>query len=147
HPPDSVCGGENWTVQQINAVMNGPLWNSTVIFLTWDDFGGFYDPAPPPGLDHYGLGPRVPMIIISPYALAGKVIHTQYEFGSVLKFIETRFNLGSLSLRDANANDMTDSFNFNQQPLAPVALNQRTCPKGPIVRLSPSRVSFGAAII
>ncbi len=128
HPPNSTCQGENWTVAQINAIMQGPAWNSTAIFLVWDDFGGFYDQVPPPNVDQYGLGPRVPMIIISPYARSGYISHTQYEFSSVLKFIEDRYNLPSLTERDAAANDTTDSFDFTQQPLAPVILNPQTCP-------------------
>jgi phospholipase C len=128
HPPNSTCQGENWTVQQLNALMQGPDWATTAVFLTWDDFGGFYDHVPPPTLDEYGLGPRVPMLIISPYAQPGYISHTQYEFSSVLKFIEERFNLASLSERDENANDMTDSFNFNQSPLPPLIRTPRACP-------------------
>lgn len=148
HPSASVCNGENWTVSQINAVMNSPAWNSTVIFLTWDDFGGFYDPVYPPQPDYYGLGPRVPMIIISPFAKSGHVIHTQYEFSSVLKFIERRFNLTNLSQRDANAANMTDAFNFTQTPLPPLVLNQRTCPDdGAIVSLDNHNADFGAVAV
>lgn len=128
HPPASVCAGENWTVQQINAIMQGPNWNSTAIFLTWDDFGGLYDHVAPPQLDSYGLGPRVPMIIISPYAKQGYVSHTLYEFSSVLKFAEEAFNLPALTARDAGANDMTDSFDFTQAPLPPLLLTPRSCP-------------------
>jgi phospholipase C len=65
HPPRSTCKGENWTVEQVNAVMEGPHWNSTVVFLTWDDFGGLYDHVPPPEVGPYMLGPRVPLVIIS----------------------------------------------------------------------------------
>jgi len=128
HPPTSSCEGENWTVQQINAVMSGPEWDSTAIFLTWDDFGGFYDHVSPPPIDRFGLGPRVPMLIISPYAKQDYISHTQYEFGSVLKFIEERFGLSSLTQRDAGANDTLDSFDFSQSPLQPVLLGQRNCP-------------------
>ncbi|HEV2117952.1 MAG TPA: alkaline phosphatase family protein [Terriglobales bacterium] len=128
HPPASVCAGENWTVQQINAIMAGPDWNSTAIFITWDDFGGFYDHVAPPQPDAYGLGPRVPLIIISPYAKQGYVSHTLYEFSSVLKFAEEDFNLPALTDRDANANDMLDSFDFNQQPRPPLLLTPRSCP-------------------
>jgi len=128
HPIHSSCAGENTSVQEVNAVMQGPLWNSTAIFITWDDFGGFYDHVPPPGLDVYGLGPRVPLLIVSPYAKAGTVSHTQYEFASFLKFVETRYSLPPLTSRDANANSMTDSFNFLQTPLAPLVLQTRTCP-------------------
>lgn len=66
-----TCNSENWAVNQINAIMQGPDWDSTVIFMTWDDFGGFYDHVPPPTLDQFGLGPRVPLIIISPYSQNG----------------------------------------------------------------------------
>lgn len=128
HPPFSTCYGENWTVTQINAIMQGPEWASTAIFVTWDDPGGFYDHVPPPQEDMFGLGPRVPLLIISPYAKAGYISHTQYEASSVLKFIEERFGLPSLNGRDVNANDILDSFDFTHPPLSPLILQQRTCP-------------------
>jgi phospholipase C len=128
HPPSSTCVGENWTVQQINAIMQGPDWNSTAIFVTWDDFGGFYDHVPPPGIDQFGYGPRVPLLIISPYAKQGFISHTQYELSSFLALLETRFSLKPLTTRDATANNMTDSFNFSQTPQAPLVLTTRTCP-------------------
>jgi phospholipase C len=148
HAPSSVCTGENWVVQQINAVMQGPDWPTTVIFLTWDDFGGFYDPDPPTNPDYYGFGVRVPMIIISPYALGGTVVHTEYEFSSVLKFIETRFGLTNLTARDLDAANMTDAFNFKQSPLPSLVLDTRTCPSdGAIVNLGNSKVDFGDVIV
>lgn len=129
HPPSSCCVGENWTVQQVNAVMQGSNWNSSAIFLTWDDFGGFYDHVPPPKVDNFGFGPRVPLLIISPFAKQGFVSHTQYEFSSLLKFAERRFGLSPLATRDTDANDMTDSFDFTQSPRAPMILQTRTdCP-------------------
>jgi phospholipase C len=128
HPPSSVCNGENWTVDKINSIMQGPDWSSTAIFLTWDDFGGFYDHVQPPKLDSFGLGPRVPFLIISPYVKGKTVIHTQYEFSSVLRFIEDTFNLPSLTNRDAEANNMMDAFDFSQSPLPPLVLPQRQCP-------------------
>ena len=129
HPINSICYGENWTVRQVNAVMQGPDWNSTAIFITWDDYGGFYDHVAPPGLDQFGLGPRVPLLIISPYPTKpGYISHTQYEFSSVLKFIEERWGLPPLTERDAQANDTLDSFDFSQAPLPPLILQQRTCP-------------------
>jgi phospholipase C len=131
HPDFSTCYGENWTVDKVNSIMQGPDWNSTAIFVTWDDFGGFYDHVAPPQIDRFGLGPRVPLLIISPYAKAGTTVHTQYEFSSVLKFIETRFALPTLGTRDVTANDMTDAFDFTQNPLPPIVLNQRTCPIAP----------------
>lgn len=128
HPPSSTCGGENWTVQQLNAIMQGPDWNSTAVFLTWDDFGGFYDHVPPPSVDAFGFGPRVPLLIISPFAKKGYISHTTYEFSSFLKFTELRYGLPTLTNRDAQANDMTDSFDFTQQPLPPMILQPRQCP-------------------
>ena len=128
HPPSGACPGENWTVNTLNAIMNGPDWNSTAVFIVWDDFGGFYDHVPPPVADKFGLGPRVPLLVISPYAIAGKISHTQYEFSSILKFIEERFGLPPLTTRDASANDITDSFNFGQSPIGPYILSPRTCP-------------------
>jgi phospholipase C len=127
HPPTSSCFGENTTVSQINAIMQGADWPSTAIFLAWDDFGGFYDHVPPPVLDKFGLGPRVPLMIISPYAKTGYISHTQYEFASVLRFIEDRFSLPALTERDAAANGPEDSFDFTQNPRSPLILQPRSC--------------------
>ncbi len=138
HPPESVCSGENWTVNELNAVMQGPDWNSTVVFVMWDDFGGFFDHVPPPTKDNYGLGERVPLLIISPFAKAGYITSTQYEASSILKFVEERFGLPPLTQRDANANDTTDAFDFNQTPLPPLVLTPRTCPVS-----AASAVDFG----
>jgi phospholipase C len=132
HPPQSVCQGENWTVSVINAIMQSPDWASTAIVLTWDDFGGFYDHVAPPHLDMYGLGPRVPAIIISPYAKPGYIDSTTYEFASVLRFIETIFDVPPMTSRDANASDMLGAFDFSQEPIAPLVLDQRDCPNTPI---------------
>jgi phospholipase C len=132
HPPDSACIGENWTVQQINAVMQGPAsqWANTVIILTWDDFGGLYDHAAPPYRDQFGLGIRVPFLIISPWAVQG-VYHTEIEFASVLRFMEETFGLQSLGGADKFANDMQDAFSYSQTPLPPLILSERTCPARP----------------
>jgi len=142
-----TCNSENWAVNQINAIMQGPDWNSTVIFMTWDDFGGFYDHVPPPTVDMLGLGPRVPLLIISPYSLIGTpgpgyITHTQYEFSSVLKFIEELYGLPPLTARDANANDTTDSFDFTQSPRAPLILLPRTCPI-----ISTTTIPFGGQAV
>jgi phospholipase C len=128
HAPWSICEGENWLVKQINAVMsNEALWSTTAIFLTWDDFGGFYDHVPPPQFDSFGLGPRVPMIIISPYAKAGTVIHGQYEFASVLRTIEDKFGIAPLTARDAQASTLAEAFDFSQSPIAPFQQTLRSC--------------------
>jgi phospholipase C len=127
HSTYSTCQGENWTVKQVNAIMQGPDWDSTAVFVTWDDFGGFYDHLPPPQADDFGFGPRVPLLIISPYVIPGYISHTEYEFSSFLKLVEDRFGLASLTTRDANANDMLDSFDFTQPPAEPYILPARNC--------------------
>jgi len=127
HPPESSCPGENWTVQVVNAVMSGPDWNSTALFITWDDFGGLYDHVPPPQLDQFGLGPRVPLLIISPYARKGYISHTLYEHSSILKFVETRYHLPALTSRDSRASNMLDSFDFSQPSRPPLVLETRQC--------------------
>jgi phospholipase C len=134
HPVNSVCMGENWTVNQINAIMQGPNWNSTAIFIVWDDFGGFYDHVPPPSQDLYGYSIRLPFIIVSPYAKQtvygkqGYITHSTYELSSVLRFIEERFGVAPLTSRDATANDILDAFDFSQSPLPPLLLEKRKCP-------------------
>jgi phospholipase C len=142
HPYQSTCEGENATVAEMNALMNNPtLWNTTAVFIIWDDFGGMYDHVASPNLDTFGLGPRVPLLVISPYARKAYISPTQYEFTSVLKFIEERFGLPALGTRDANANDITDSFNFSQRPLPPLLLKPRQCPL-----LSATQASMGTAV-
>jgi phospholipase C len=128
HPGISICVGENWTVKQINAVMQGPEWNSSAIFVTYDESGGFYDHVPPPAVDPFGLSVRVPLLIISPFAKRGYVSHTVYSVASILRFVEARYNLQPLTDRDGLANDVFDSFDFNQQPLPPLVLQPRQCP-------------------
>ena len=144
HPPNSTCFGENWTVANVNAILNGPDGASTAVFIVWDDFGGFFDHLPPPTLDQFGLGSRVPFIIISPYVKPGFISHTRYEFSSVLKFIEERFQLPALTNRDASANDITDAFNFSQTPLSPLILQQRACPVLSTAHLSEGIMPLGS---
>jgi phospholipase C len=130
HPPASVCKGENWTVEMLNALGRSEYWDSTAVVLTWDDYGGFYDHVPPPHVDIYGMGPRVPAIVISPYALRGAIDSDLMEFASVLRFIEQVFELPSLGGRDATADDMLSAFDFTQEPRPPLILEPRDCPEG-----------------
>jgi len=111
-----IDDGPDWVANVVNAIGESSYWNSTAIVILWDDWGGFYDHVPPPQLDYVGLGFRVPMIIVSPYAKKGYVAHTQYEFGSILKFIESTFALPSLGTTDVRANNINDAFNFRQKP-------------------------------
>ncbi len=129
HPPASICLGENWSVRQINAVMKSRYWKDTAIFLTWDDFGGFYDHVAPPHLDYISLGPRVPTIVISPYARPHYIDRSQLEFDSLSRFFEQDFRLPALTDRDRHAASMLSSFDFHQKPLSPLVLKTRTCSK------------------
>ena len=97
----------------VNALMQSSAWKDTAIIVTWDDYGGFYDHVAPPPVDQYGYGPRVPTLVLSPYARPGHISHTQMDFTSPLKLIEERYGLPPLSTRDATAHDMQDCFDFH----------------------------------
>jgi phospholipase C len=118
----SVCVGENWTVQQLNAVQQSRYWKNTVVVLVWDDFGGFYDHVAPPRPDIMGLGPRTPALIISPWTVrggnpnGGSIDHTTYEFSSVLRFMELLNHVPAMTQRDAMANPLLGALNFSQKP-------------------------------
>lgn len=126
HPPADSYQGMWHVTQLVNAIMDSRYWMDTAIIITWDDYGGFYDHVPPPEVDKYGFGPRVPALIISPYARAGFVNHTHFDFTSPLKLIEERFNLKPLTDRDRDAHDMLDSFDFHQKPLPPYPIRTST---------------------
>jgi phospholipase C len=134
----SVCAGENETVGIINAVMQSPYWADTAIIFTMDDFGGWYDHVAPPrqyGCDSnapYGLGMRLPLLIISPYAKPGFIFKEVAEHASIPHFIEKVFGAPPLSsldpaAQDGQANDLMNAFDFTQAPLPPLVLTQRSC--------------------
>ena len=129
HPAPYVYPGKNgpeWVANIVNAVGQSQFWNSTAIFVMWDDWGGWYDHVAPPYEDYDGLGFRVPLIVISPYAKRGYVSHVQYEHGSILKFVEDTFGLPRLAASDARANSlMPDCFKFSQPPRPFVPLRTR----------------------
>jgi phospholipase C len=128
--PDSganLCSGENWTTRVIDSLMLGPDWKSTAVFLTWDEWGGFYDHVRPPQVDRFGLGFRVPLLVISPYARAGTIDHHWGEFDSVLRFIDENWGIaGRLTARDAHASDLAYDFDFTRRPIPPSPLPFRT---------------------
>jgi phospholipase C len=108
--------GPQWVASIVNAVGHSSLWDSTAILVVWDDWGGWYDHVSPPQLDRMGLGPRVPFIVISPYARRHYVSHVQHEFGSLLKFSEDVFGLPRLDTTDVRADALRDCFDFHQAP-------------------------------
>jgi phospholipase C len=127
HTGSGYNRGPSWVTSVVNAIGSSPYWNSTAVFVLWDDWGGWYDNVPPPQLDFRGLGLRIPCILISPYARKGSgaaggyVSHTQYEFGSILKFVEDVFGLPpigppSRGFTDTRAASMVDVFDFTQTP-------------------------------
>jgi phospholipase C len=126
HPEWNFCHGENWSTQVVDAIMRSAMWPTTAIFLTWDDYGGFYDHVAPPQVDDFGFGIRVPMIVISPYARRGYVDHELGEFSSVLRFIEDNWGLTQLTHRDRDAKNMSYDFDFSQTPRAPEPVPLRT---------------------
>jgi phospholipase C len=123
HPPAGVREGMAYVTGLVNAVMQGPDWNSTAIFISWDDWGGFYDHVTPPQIDEYGLGIRVPGLVISPYARQNYIDHNTYSFESWLKIVEERFDVNPMTARDTNALDMINAFDFSQTPRSPIVLS------------------------
>jgi len=137
HPPASIHEGQAWVTNLVNTVMNGPDWSSTAIFLSWDDWGGFYDHVVPPQIDGNGYGLRVPTIVISPYARRGFIDNQVLSHDAFLKFIEDDF-LGGARLDpktdgrpdprpDVRENasqlgDLVRDFDFNQAPRPPLVL-------------------------
>jgi phospholipase C len=121
HPAARSDTGPSWVASIVNAIGASSYWNTTAIVVVWDDWGGFYDNGPPPQLDYRGLGIRVPCLIVSPYAKAGHVVHTAFEFGSILKFIEEMFGLpplgpASAGYTDTRANSISTAFDFRRPP-------------------------------
>jgi phospholipase C len=110
--------GPSWVASVVNAIGQSPYWADTAIFVTWDDWGGWYDHVKPPAYNAYELGFRVPLIVVSPYARSGYVSHVQHEFGSILKFTEEAFTLGSLGYTDVRSDDLQDCFDFRQAPIS-----------------------------
>lgn len=140
HPQSTggVQKGMAYVTRLINAVMRGPAWETSAIFLTWDDWGGFYDHVPPPQVDELGYGIRVPALVISPYAKRGYIDHQTYSFDAYLKLIEDRF-LGGERLDPATMSrpdsrprvreeepilgDLTEAFDFTRPPREPLILD------------------------
>ncbi len=117
HPGMSrVSHGANWTRQVVNAIGQSPYWQDCAIVITWDDSGGYYDHVPPPQVDRFGLGFRVPAIVVSPWAKKGVVDHTLYEHSSFVRLGEDIFGIAPMTTRDAAADGFSNAFDFNQAP-------------------------------
>ena len=108
--------GPSWVASVVNAIGESQYWKSTAIFVTWDDWGGWYDHVAPQILDQDELGFRVPLIVISPWAKRGYVSHIHYEFGSILRYTEQRFGLQSIGTTDVRAKNLSDCFDYTQTP-------------------------------
>jgi phospholipase C len=145
HPPDPIGPGQAWVTSVVNAVMQSPDWRTTAIFLTWDDWGGFYDHVRPPVVDQNGYGIRVPGILISPWAREGYVDHQTLSSDAYLKLIEALFLNGQAlnpktdgrpdsrpTVREKVGilGDLRKEFDFHQQPLPPLILPEHP-PPGP----------------
>ena len=112
-------GGPAWIASLVNAIGESKFWKTTAIFIMWDDWGGWFDPVEPVYEDYDGLGFRVPLIVVSPYAKNGTVTHVQYETASVLRYIEDNFGLPPLAASDGRANDPANDpavFDYLQHP-------------------------------
>ena len=131
-----MLAGDNWIGKVVSAIQNGPDWASTAIFITYDDCGCFYDHvAPPINPDGTQQGPRVPMVIVSPYAIAGSTDSHNATFASILAFTEHVFGIPALAANDAAAYDYANSFNFSQRRLPPIALSRHPVPPDSVAYL------------
>jgi phospholipase C len=128
HPPWSTCHAQNWATSIVNSIMRSPIWEHTAIFLTWDEWGGFYDHVVPPEVDRYGMGIRVPMLVISPYAKRGYIDHEQGDFTSPHRFIDDNWGLPHLTERVRTTHNFEQAFDFVRRPRPPDPLSlSRSC--------------------
>jgi phospholipase C len=110
----ALNAGQQHVADLVSAIQASPVWSDTAIIITYDEYGGRWDHVPPPTIDRWGPGVRVPAIVISPFARRGFVDHTQYDTSAILKLIESRWGLEPLSTRDAAAGDLSTAFDFSQ---------------------------------
>ena len=112
HPAENVSLGESWTKNLIELIMSSSVWSTSAIFLTWDESGGYYDHVPPPQVDEWGYGFRVPMLVISPYAKRGSIDHAVMDHTSIMKFIADNWKLRYVTSREGSADNMSATFDF-----------------------------------
>jgi phospholipase C len=128
HPGSGSMEGPDWVASIVNAIGQSRYWNSTAIFITWDDWGGWYDHVDPPKIDAMGPGFRVPLIVVSPYARHGYVSHHFHEVSGFISFIEKNFDLGTSGARDAGSDAFSDCFDYTQKPVAYNAIATKVTP-------------------
>jgi phospholipase C len=121
HPLTDIRVGMWYVTAVVNALMKSGYWKESVLVVSWDEYGGFYDHVTPPRTETGEYGPRVPALVISPYARAG-VDSTEYEFSSVLRFMEDRWGIAPLSSRDAHARSIGTALDMNQPPTPPLLI-------------------------
>jgi phospholipase C len=140
HPGGNSGTGPSWVASVVNAIGQSQYWDNTVILITWDDWGGWYDHVAPSIINSYEYGFRVPLIVVSPFAKQAYVSHVTHDFGSILKFIEEVYHLHSLGYADALADDLSDCFDFHKHNVfqkipaphdANYFLNDKTPPEDP----------------
>ena len=119
HPPSNLMSGQRFVKSIIQELMRSPVWDSSAFLLAYDDWGGWYDHVSPIQVDQFGYGPRVPALLVSPYAKSGYIDTTVLDFTSILKFIEQNWNIAPLAARDTNANNFLSAFDFTQAPRLP----------------------------
>jgi len=128
HAPGNIASGEIATVGLINTIMRSRIWSSSAIFLTWSDWGGWYDGVPPPQVDSVGYGFRVPLLIVSPFADRGTIYTGTADFTSILKFIETLYGLPPLTTRDQAATNLMGAFSFHTRGGSPAPVTMGSMP-------------------
>jgi phospholipase C len=129
HNAMSMTACDNWVGKLVSAIENGPDWSSTAVFITFDDCGCFYDQVTPPrSADGTQEGPRVPLIIVSPYAKPGYTDTTATTFAGILAYVEQTFGLHPLGVNDARGYPFTNAFNYSQVPLEPARMVTRPLP-------------------
>jgi phospholipase C len=130
HPPfgsfsGNVTMGMQWTLDQVAALVAGGLWQNSVVFITWDDWGGWYDHVNPPDAENwkdgtqFRYGSRVGCLVLGPYVKRGYISKALHSHVSLVKFCETTFGVKPMNIRDSNSDSMSDCFDFAQSPLAP----------------------------
>lgn len=161
HPPNSIKAGMGWVTSLVNAVMSGPNWDSTAIFLTWDEWGGFYDHVAPPAVDNNGYGIRVPGLVISPYARQGYIDHQTLTVDAYAKFIEDDFLAGQRLdpktdgrpdsrpvVRETmpGLGDLLADFDFNQPARPPLLLDPSPGASCSLTQALPAARTRGTAV-